>query len=117
MESPKIVGPMIFPSTCLQDKNNNQEIKSLQRIGKYDNDKSRYCTDKRSKERNHIRNTDDHTDQYGIWHLHDQKNDIADNSDNGRIQYLSADKSAKDLVALSGCLYMIMFARFGLNSA
>ena len=66
---------------------------------------SRYCTDKRSKERNHIRNTDDHTDQYGIWHLHDQKNDIADNSDNGRIQYLSADKSAKDLVALSGCLY------------
>mgnify|MGYP007003598223 CR=1 FL=1 len=105
----KNLWPKYITVKLLQQQDEDQEIDSLHRICKCDQNRTRNCSDIWPEERNYIRHTHNHADKHCIRHIQKRCTNKAQNSDNDRINDLTDDKSPEYLI----CLYCNMNQQVG----
>ena len=84
------------------DKNN--KIQTFDRTCQKNQESTRHSPDKRSKKRNDICHTNNHTDKQNVRHVHETQKNIAQDSNNQGIEKFSNDESTKNLVDIADLL-------------
>ena len=82
----------------MNNKDGKQERNDLNRIGQKNDNRRGNNADERTYYGYDIGNTDEYGNQKRIGNVHNRYNDINQNTYDGRIQYFTAQKSAKGLV-------------------